>query len=377
VRNWHRPFAAVTALCGLAAASGAQSVPEWRYTQELRIGSEGEGPAGFSDIRGIAVDRKGDVWVLEFSTQDIRVFDPAGKHLRTIGRKGHGPGEFIYADGMALAPDGLVWVHDPQNARFSIFDEEGKFVRQQVAVSSGFGFTWNGGVDAKGRIWDRLFVREVKDLRDWKMRRAAPDWSRVDTLVVPRCHDPARSAEESYFRFERGTSYANVGVPFMPGPVIAMDYRTEALWCAPTSAEYRLVKVGLERRDTLARLTGRAERLPVSDEERDSAIARIRHSLKSFGEISGDWSRIPRYKPLLKSAFVDDDGRLWVERTTPEGESSLFDIYTSEGRALAQVRVPYRLKPSLRPVVRGQTAWFIAQEEGEVPYVVRGRVGPR
>src|SRR5207244_1014807 len=97
-------------------------------------------------------------WILEYSTKDIRIFDPSGKHLRTIGRSGKGPGEFTYPDGMALAPDGLVWVHDPQNARFSIFDQEGKFVRQQLALTNGYGYVWQGGIDRQGRIWDHLIL---------------------------------------------------------------------------------------------------------------------------------------------------------------------------------------------------------------------------
>src|SRR6266542_1092390 len=93
------PYRGIAASCLILAAAGAapsragaQTHAEWRFVQELRIGSEGEGPDGFSDIRGIVVDRKGNLWVLEFSTQDIRVFDPSGKYLRTIGRKGKGPG---------------------------------------------------------------------------------------------------------------------------------------------------------------------------------------------------------------------------------------------------------------------------------------------
>ena len=373
----HRRTAALCLILAAAGAApgkaGAQATPEWRFVEELRIGNEGEGPEGFSDIRGIVVDRKGNIWVLEFSTQDIRVFDSAGKYLRTIGRKGKGPGEFIYADGMAVAPDGLIWVHDPQNGRFSIFNQEGKFVRQQLAVSSGYGYLWTGGIDGRGRIWDRIFSSDPNNPSASRMRRASPDWKRVDTLELPACSEPGVNPGEVAFRFPRGA----MTIPYYPGAVTAVDYRSGAMWCAKTSARYELVRIGIERRDTLARITGRQDRIAVTDAERDSVIDRIKDWMKkTVGEAPVDWSKIPRYKPSLRSVFTDDAGRVWVRRTTREPRSATFDLYTPEGKSLALLHVPYPLSDYHPAVVRGNVAWFIVQEEGEVPYVVRGRISP-
>jgi hypothetical protein len=350
----------------------AQSVPEWRFTEELRIGSERDDPTGFSDVRGVLADRKGNIWVLEASTQEIRVFDPTGKHLRNIGRKGQGPGEFIYADGMVMAPDGLIWVHDPKNARFSIFNQEGKFVRQQLALSNGYGYLWSGGIDQQGRIWDQLFIREPDPLTAW-MRRANSDWSRVDTLQMPRCGPPGVDPEANVFRLPHGSL---IGIPFLPGPVVGVDYDAGAVWCAPSSAEYRLNKLGIERKDSLARIARSAAPLAVSAEEREAAIARVKEFMKKVGdEVSLDWSRIPRYKPILQSAFVDEDGRLWVRRTSPD-KGAVFDLYAAAGKPLATVRIGIPVNNYVHALIRGGTAYLVSQEEGEIPYIVRGRIGP-
>ena len=146
------PFLVISQLLLVVSSLPAQSLPSWRYTEELRIGSEDDDAKGFSDIRGILVVRNGNIWVIEGSLQEIRVFDPAGKHLKTIGRNGKGPGEFTYADGLATAPNGTIWVHDPKNARFSIFDQEGKFVRQQLAPAGGYSYTWFGSIDRQVKI---------------------------------------------------------------------------------------------------------------------------------------------------------------------------------------------------------------------------------
>ena len=347
-----------------------QSVPEWRFVEELRIGSENDDPTGLSDVRGILVDRKGNLWIIEGSTQEIRVFDPTGKHLRNIGRSGKGPGEFTYADGMATAPDGLVWVHDPKNARFSIFDQDGKFVRQQLALSNGYGYLWRGGIDGKGRVWDALFLYDERKPFASKLRRAAPDWSQVDTLNVPECHARNASPEEGGFRFPRGS----MTIPYYPNPVSTWDYNAGAIWCAPTGAEYQLFKIAVDRQDTVARIKGSGRPAIVTAEERDSAIARVEAFKKRAGDASLDYSRIPRVKPIIQAAFVDEEGRLWVRRSSDVG--AVFDLYSGQGKAIATLHLPYPVTTYHRPVVRAGRAWFVVQEEGEIPYVIRGRIEP-
>jgi hypothetical protein len=357
----------------IGGAATAQAPPVWRFTEELRIGSEADDVTGFNEIRGLLVDAKGNIWVLEASasTQEIRIFDAAGKHLRTVGRNGKGPGEFTYADGMALAPNGLIWVHDPKNARFSIFDQDGKFVRQQLAPSNGYGYIWAGGIDRQGRIWDQIFYRDPKNPELSLMRRALPDWSKVDTLALPPCNIPGRAREESAFKLPQGFA----AVPYYPGPVAAADYDDGSLWCAPTSAKYEFLRLRIGGTDTVARFSGRAEPVQVSPAERDSAIAKVKQFMKRAGEASLDWSRIPRVKPLLVSPFIDGEGRLWVRRTAAGGTSA-YDIFTREGRPVATLTVPLPLNGWLRPVIVKNMGYFILQEEGEVPYVVRGRIGP-
>jgi len=358
-----------------AGAAQAQSVPVWKYTEELRIGSEADDATGFSDVRGLLVDRKGNIWVIERSLQEIRVFDPAGKHLRTVGRKGKGPGEFTYADGMAVAPDGLIWVHDPQNVRFSIFDQDGKYVRQQLAPASGYGFTWRGGIDRQGRIWDQLFHLDPKNPDLALVRRASPDWTAVDTLALPLCKAPGQGQEAAYFKVggKSGSSFA--AVPYFPGPVVAVDYDGASLWCAPTGTEYKAVRLGIERKDTLARLSSRADRVPVTREEREAAITKLKKFLKDAGGVTLDWSRIPKFKPLLESAFVDDEGRIWMRRPTTAGSAS-FDLFSREGRAIATVTIPHPVNVYIRPVIRGELGYFVAYDADEIPYVIRARIGP-
>jgi hypothetical protein len=76
------------------AAAGVWRQPDrWTLAEELRIGSaEGDGPAVFAGITALGVDRAGRIHVLDNRADNVRVFAPDGRYLRTLGRSGAGPG---------------------------------------------------------------------------------------------------------------------------------------------------------------------------------------------------------------------------------------------------------------------------------------------
>ena len=79
----------------LAAPLGGQSAPAWRLVREVSFGGSGDAASELSDIRGFEVSKNGNVLVLDYKSQNIRVFAPSGQFIKAIGRKGQGPGEFL------------------------------------------------------------------------------------------------------------------------------------------------------------------------------------------------------------------------------------------------------------------------------------------
>ena len=75
----------------------------WTLKETLRVGGAESGPAMFVQARSIDADAQGRILVYDRQTQDIRMFAPDGKYIRTIGRKGSGPGEMRNAEGMVIA----------------------------------------------------------------------------------------------------------------------------------------------------------------------------------------------------------------------------------------------------------------------------------
>jgi len=79
----------------------------------------------------------GTIAVVNSGTQEVRLYDVAGRYLRTIGRDGEGPGEFRRPSAVyPLAGDSLaVW--DSRLRRVSVFDGNGAFVRSFVLGTGG------------------------------------------------------------------------------------------------------------------------------------------------------------------------------------------------------------------------------------------------
>lgn len=73
------------------------NVPVWTARQVIQIGSaDAPGPTQFfriTDVKFIAPDT---IAVANAGSGEIRIFDPSGRHVRTLGGPGRGPGEFTW-----------------------------------------------------------------------------------------------------------------------------------------------------------------------------------------------------------------------------------------------------------------------------------------
>lgn len=349
-----------------------RSGDEWQVIEEVRIGTmEGTGPDVFGSITNIEVDAAGRVYVLEAQSQELRVFDRDGDHVRTIGRKGGGPGEFAEATMVEGGPDGNLWVPDPQNNRVSVFDTAGVFVRSHPSPGGFIIRPWPGGFDDVGLYYSPVFV-PAQDDPDLRFRMALARFDSalqpIDTLFPPtEPYDP--DDRRFVLRSEDGNSVMMAAIPFTP----AFRWRLarDGTFWSLISGEYKLHQLAPEG-DTLRTITREFEPYPVTDEDVDAAMERLEWFIQQGGKVSR--SRIPSEKPPTESFFFDDERNLWVVRvTTPEDESRLMDVFDPVGRYLGEVRLPFRLAGDY-PIVRGSTMWAVTTDDFDVPYVVRASI---
>ncbi|HEX7556156.1 MAG TPA: NHL repeat-containing protein [Leptolinea sp.] len=82
---------------------------------------QAEKPEAFWGPRGLAVDKKGNVYVTDTGNKRVVVFTPDGEFVTQFGQAGIDPGQFDEPVGIAIDNEGLVYVADTWNARIQVF----------------------------------------------------------------------------------------------------------------------------------------------------------------------------------------------------------------------------------------------------------------
>lgn len=338
----------------------------WQVIEDLRIGNAmSEGPDLFGSIMSFDVDAWGRVFVLDNQAQEVRIFDSDGSFVRAVGGKGEGPGEFTQAGSVDLSRNGEIWVMGMGEARVSIFDTAGTLLRSERTDGGFVIMPYPGGFDPLGRY---NVVLPSGGLT--RMARFDQSYDPIDTITMPE--DPE---EGEFFEYvsETGTSTMRASVPFQ-GFMTWRNSPAGTVWTL-LSGSYQLTEM-TSGGEVLRRVSKEHHPIPVTDEEREQAIANLEWFTRQGGTI--DPSRFPGSKPSTASFFIDDESNLWVEREVAaadeDDERRLFDIFDAEGRFLGMVRLPFPLRSSPHPIMRGGVLYGVTSDEMGVPYVVRGRV---
>lgn len=356
------------------AAPSAQAQIRYIAREDFRVGGEEQGPQLFQYVKGIAVDAKGNVFIYDRKTQDIRVFAPDGKHTKTIGRLGSGPGEMRDAESIAFAPDGKLWVRDAANARFTVFNADGTFEtswNQFFCTSQGL---WYPKFDKAGRAVDSDCVVVDKRAAGYALLAYHPGGKKVDTLgTVPECGDRALSTAGTWITTRTDANGKVTGQSFRSIPWAASRASTwsaEAdLYCVPNSAKYEILKTKLGGKDTV-RISRTAPLVPVTAFEKDSVVK----LMEEKGPTGLDYDRIPKTKPAIDRISVDDQGRLWVRHTNAKKEIE-FDIFGANGRLIGSTNVGVLNSSSFHPfTVRGDNIYLVVLDADDLQHVVRFRL---
>lgn len=100
------------------------------FSPEGSLLEEISGPQGshFLGPVSVAVDREGNIYVLEFDGHRVQKFDARGRFEKRWGHDGNAPGAFHFPVDLAIGPDGYVYVADTHNRRIQKFTRDGEFV---------------------------------------------------------------------------------------------------------------------------------------------------------------------------------------------------------------------------------------------------------
>jgi hypothetical protein len=346
----------------------------WRLVPETVIGElDGEDPYIFAAISGLAVNAIGQIFALDRETNELRIFNPTGEHIRTTGRKGEGPGEYSNANGLAWLSDDTIVVVDQPGNRYSVLSSSGDFVRSVPRNLGFYGWVYSGGIQ-DSELYESSYVGQDEDfhpaLLGTRLRRpdlpglasfgeppepGAPQ-AAIDTIMLP---EPSGPIYESFsVRTERGGMV--MGVPHAARPIYSLDGEGH-IWFGHggTPTVYR----GTFEGETLSEIAVNWTPHPVTDEEVAEWAAG--ESVQRFRDMGGDLDlhRIPASKPFFDDIVIAEDGHVWL--TVPAGvDETVFAVLDPDGRYLGQLtlsnvaRVDY-----VRPVIRNDRVFFVGTDE--------------
>ncbi len=306
------------------------------FEEELSIGVE-EGDEHYQLYRpqDIKVTDAGDIYVIDWREDHLRVYDRDGKYLRTVAQKGRGPGEFETPASFDFLSDGRVVILDGRNRQVSILDENGVY-------QSGFkieGYCSNLVVDGQDRLYfEKNLPKEVDVIGVTQI---------IEDRVNIFCTDlngrmlqdygVFRGKKMSYTRTKQGSM--STSSPFSHTTVWTVDKEGKLYIGYNENYKLDVFAPGGELIFGFGR-----EYTPIKyDNYRGPPNPEF-------------WSAFSRF------LIFDDEGNLWLwHHTGKEKEDGYeYDIFSPEGIYTKQVIVPHRI----HRIKNGRAYSIIRNEEG-------------
>jgi DNA-binding beta-propeller fold protein YncE len=145
----------------------------------LTLGEEGKGGAGDKHFRSpddLVFNSAGEIYVADAGNGRIVHLKKDGTFIGEWGRKSgkdkpHGPGEFAAAHGIAIDRKGRIYVADRGNKRIQVFAPDGKFVAEWTGFGNPFGALVVGNEllvsDGDANTISHLSLRDGKLVKQW------------------------------------------------------------------------------------------------------------------------------------------------------------------------------------------------------------------
>jgi hypothetical protein len=165
-----------------------------------------------------------------------------------------------------------------------------------------------------------------------------------------------------------------IPIPFYPRERYVID-PTGQMWTTergvPTLEVHRWEPAG----DTVLIVTSGRVPSPVTAAVKDSVIADLQARFSTWpAPPRMDFSRIPEAEPPTYGLSLDDLGRLWVRLSSPDADTTAYDIFARSGEHVETVVVPARVDERIPPTLAGDDLWLVVRDELDVQYVVRARL---
>lgn len=334
--DWTLPVDEATPVREYAHVSVEERDASIEGAEELVIGDRGDVDPryAFERPRDLAVDARGQIYVVEFQSTAVKVFDAEGEYLRELGREGQGPGEFQDPRSVASFGD-VVVVGASRNGRWSHFDLDGNHL-----------------ADYSYPIYDNLdLAMATADDRMIGSTRSFTEQQEVVRgygIYSPQAELTRQLVEISYPNtptIQRGSRWASfAGMPHAL-PAVAVSPSGVVYWSR--SDEYQVLAVGSDQQQGWALRVAMTPG-PLTREAIDDVMVRVRGSYEDATESEVSF---PERFPAIRRILVDGHGHVYVfpytwvgmpGTTTTADVAVPVDVYSAEGERLFTGMTPQR-----------------------------------
>jgi len=359
-------------------------------TIAMRITPAPDDTTLFAEVSEIDVDAANRIWLFDYQSNRLFLFDSTGKLVRRIGRQGQGPGEFASGSGLVTLPDTGAAIWDARNARISFFTSNGDF-RTSWPTPSGF-FTSNAlYIDSSGNMYLRRPVtapRAGEILGRMGLVRLRAGGAFGDSLVPVDL-----PVERDLFIAVSSDGGSRSSTTWRYAPNYHWDWHPHGFFVAGHGGRYEIVLEPrlLERRDAKPVVIRRGA-VPVTllpderAEEKAYIIWNMRQTQPAWSWTGGE---LPDAKAPLTGITVTRDGNIWARVATPSElipadelppqrekgppvrryrALTVYEVYSPTGRFLGRVPMPPR---TTMFQADGDYLWGIMRDEDDLPSVVR------
>lgn len=278
--------------------------------EELKIGRADDKNYLFYRVRGVDVDVEGNIYVADMGNFRVQKFDKTGKYLLTFGRKGQGPGEFDLPTTVHIEEKtGNVLVQDM--SAIEVFAPDGKPIRaiRPEHFNRDFQIAPDGSIIA-------LMMITAGTQTSHRLGKLAADGKVVQTYAEAPYTMYVERRGESVMSLTNGQELA-VHFNLLDTQSIIYGY----------SKEYEL---------TVTDISGKVLYRITKDEPYPKFTAKEKEGYKRIP--------LPEFKPYFYALFIDNLGRIYVQRNKTWGEEGNIqkevDVFSKEGIFLYKTKLP-------------------------------------
>ena len=372
--------------------------------RESEIGGHDSVGSDLTTVIGLFPTEHGGALVAEAMLR-VRLFDSAGRFVRSFGGRGTGPGEFLAPIAVLRNSSGLTFVQRLPRG-INVHDSLGGLIasfRTPVGPYKQWHVTSAGEILTPISIASRDSAGSPSE--ETAILRADRNGNSLDT-ILPR---PARFGRALNVRAS-GNQYSST-VPMSPDFMI--EFGAPGAWVYGNSERYEIFVLRIDQK--LILIQGDAVAPQVLPEEKTALVQAFAHQRSSEVVVPLDPSVIPDNKPYYRRLSQDVDGRIWVElhmqaeirteigcplaapggsfSSNPRSPSALianlcpdsqpprpvtitvepkaYDVFSEQGLYSGRLLIP---KGSSFLAARGEKVWLQELDSNDVPKLVRFRM---